>query len=77
MENPKNQIKKGLFYELIAFPLLFAAPILITVGLKAVRHYHNYWLLILGIIVGFIAVFLGYKGIQLILDGFFDKSNEY
>lgn len=76
MKKTKNEIRNGLIYVLIAFPLLFIAPIIITVGLKAIKHYHNFILVIVGIILGIIAAFLLFKGIQFMLNGFFNKSDE-
>ncbi len=73
MATNRNKLVHGLKYELIALPLLIVAPILITIGFKAVEQSHNYFLLISGIIIAVIAVVLGFIGIKIILNAFFDK----
>ena len=61
-------------YELAALPLLVVAPILITMGFKAIKHQGNYIWLIIGILLAITAIILGFLGIKIILDAFFNKN---
>ncbi|MFD1294494.1 DUF6095 family protein [Lutibacter holmesii] len=74
MATNKQKLAKGLKYELGALPLLIIAPILITIGFKAIKQQNNYFWLIAGIIVGIGAVTLGFLGIKIILNAFFEKD---
>ena len=74
MGTDKKELVRGLKYELGALPLLLAAPILITIGFKAIKHENNYLFLIVGIILAILAVVLGFLGIRIILNELFNKS---
>lgn len=73
MATNKKELVRGLKYELIALPLMVIAPILITIGFKAIKLSNNYIWLILGIIIAVVAIILGFIGIKIILNAFFDK----
>lgn len=74
MATNRNELIRGLKYELIAFPLLILGPVLITIGFKAIKQQQNYLWLILGIAVATIAVILGFLGIRIILNAFFNDK---
>lgn len=74
MGTDKKELVRGLKYELGALPLLLVAPILITIGFKAIKHENNYLFLIVGIILAISAVVLGFLGIRIILNALFNKS---
>ena len=74
MATDRKELLKGLKYELAAFPLLIAAPILITIGFKAIKQQNNFLWLIAGIILGATAILLGFLGIRIILNAFFNKN---
>lgn len=74
MATNKKELARGLKYELATLPLLIIAPILITMGFKAIKQQNNYIWLILGIIVAITAVVLGFLGIRILLNAFFDKD---
>jgi hypothetical protein len=74
MGTDKKELVRGLKYELGALPLLLAAPILISIGFKAIKQQNNYLFLILGIILAISAVVLGFLGIRIILNALFNKS---
>lgn len=74
MATDKKELVRGIKYELGAFPLLIVAPILITIGFKAIKQQNNYIWLIAGIILAITAIVLGFLGIQIILNAFFNKK---
>lgn len=74
METDKKELVRGLKYELAALPLLLAAPIIITIGYKAIKQQQNYLYLIVGIILAITAIVLGFLGIRIILDALFNKK---
>lgn len=74
MGTNKKMLVQGIKYELIALPLLIAAPILITIGFKAIKQQNNYLWLILGILLAITAIILGFLGVKTILNAFFDKN---
>lgn len=73
MSTNKTLLAKGIKYEAIALPLIIAAPILITIGFKALKDDNFVWL-ILGGIFGIVGVSLGFKGILIIVSAFFDTE---
>jgi len=74
MGTDRNKLLKGLKYELIALPLLVLGPILITIGYKAIKLEQNYLWLILGIAIATTAIILGFLGIRIILNAFFESE---
>jgi len=74
MGTDKKKLIKGLKYELAALPLLILAPILITIGFKAIKQDSTYLWLAVGIIAALSAIILGFLGIRIILDAFFNKN---
>ncbi|MFA5298608.1 MAG: DUF6095 family protein [Lutibacter sp.] len=74
METNRDELIRGVKYELAALPLLIAAPILITVGFKAIKHQNNYLWLIVGIVLAITAVILGFLGIKIILNALFNTK---
>lgn len=74
MSNKKTTFGGALKYLLLALPLLFAAPIVITIGFKALHKDNSYLLLILGIILAIAAIFVTAAGAIKITNYFFDKD---
>jgi len=74
MGTNRKKLVKGLQYELVALPLLILGPIAITIGFKAIKSQQNYFWLVLGILVCTSAVILGFLGIRIILNAFFDSE---
>ena len=74
MGTNRKELARGLKYELGALPLLIIAPILITMGFKAIKQQNNYAWLIAGVLLAIGAIFLGFLGIKIILNAFFDKK---
>lgn len=74
MGTNRNELVRGLKYELATLPLLVAAPILITIGFKAIKQQNNYIWLIVGIVMAITAIVLGILGIKIILNAFFNSK---
>jgi hypothetical protein len=74
MGTNRKELVRGLKYELGALPLFIAAPILITIGFKAIKHQNNYIFITVGILLGLTAIILGILGIKIILDALFNKE---
>ncbi|SDX51825.1 hypothetical protein SAMN05444411_106124 [Lutibacter oricola] len=74
MATDRDELTRGLKYELAAFPLLILGPVLITIGFKALKANNNYLWLIAGILVSAGAIVLGFMGIRIILNAFFNKD---
>tara|TARA_R110001583_G_scaffold145635_2_gene297621 strand:- start:56145 stop:56369 length:225 start_codon:yes stop_codon:yes gene_type:complete len=74
MGTNKNELIKGLKLGLAALPLLIIGPILITIGFKAIKQYQNYLWLVIGIIVALTAIILGFLGLRIILNAFFNDK---
>lgn len=72
MSIDKKELVKGIKYELAALPLLLIAPIIITIGYKAINLEQNYCWIILGILMAVIAIGLGFIGIRIILNALFN-----
>lgn len=74
MGTNRKELARGLKYELSALPLLIIGPILITIGFKAIKQQNNYIWLVAGVLIAAGAVILGFLGIRIILNAFFDKK---
>ena len=74
MSSNKSLITKGLKYIGIGIFLMFLGPILISIGFRAINDGIYFWL-ILGIIIGVIAIVCAFIGIKTILGGLFDNEN--
>lgn len=72
-DTSKATFNKGIKYLVIALPLLFISPILITIGFKALDKSNNYIILILGCILTICTVILVIQGIRVILKALFAK----
>ncbi|WP_456421079.1 DUF6095 family protein [Lutibacter sp.] len=74
MATDRKELMRGLKYELIAFPLVILAPILITIGFKAIKQENNYLWLITGILAAITAMIIGFLGIRILLNAFFSSK---
>lgn len=74
MGTNRNELMRGVKYELAALPLLVLGPILITIGFKAIKQQQNYLWLIIGIIIALTAIILGFLGLRIILNAFFNEK---
>lgn len=69
-------IKKGIKRLVIALPLLFIGPYLITLGFLNKDNFWIYILLSLGIITAISAVFFAFTGINTITDAVFGPKKK-
>lgn len=76
MKKNKPTIFNAFKYLAIALPLLFIAPILITIGFKALKKNDTYLLLAIGIFLAILAVSITAIGIVKISNALFYKDNE-
>ncbi|MBJ2175347.1 hypothetical protein JBL43_13925 [Aureibaculum sp. A20] len=76
MKKNKPTLFSALKYLGIAFPLLFIAPVVITIGFKALRKDGNYIFLILGLALGLVAILSTAYGLMKISRFLFDKNDK-
>lgn len=74
MASNKETISKGIKFLIVALLLMFIGPFIISIGFRAMND-GNYIFLIIGIIIGIIAIVAGFKGVRTILAGLFDNEN--
>ena len=74
MGTDRQELVRGLKYVLATLPLLVAAPILITIGFKAIKQQNNYLFLIVGIALAITVIVLGILGIKIILNALFNTK---
>jgi len=76
MKNNKPSFGNALKYLAMALPFLFIAPIVITIGFKALKKDGAYLLLGLGIILAFVAMIVTAIGIIKVSRYIFDKDDK-
>ena len=76
MQNNKPTLSNAVKYLAFALVLLFSAPILVTIGFKALKKDSSYLLLILGIILTIAAIIVTAMGVIKITRYIFDKDND-
>ncbi len=76
MSGKKIHLSKGLKYLGLALPLLFAAPIVVTIGFKALAKDDSYIILIVGILLAILAMLVTAKGVSTIMKSLFEKDEK-
>lgn len=76
MKSNKPTFFGAIKYLGVALPLLFLAPILITIGFKALKKDGNFIFLILGITLGIAAILTTAFGLIKISRFIFDRDRE-
>ncbi len=76
MSTKKTPISKGIKYFALALPLLFGAPIIITMGFKALAKNNSFVLLVLGILLAILAIIVTAKAVISIMKSIFEKDEE-
>jgi len=76
MQNNKPTLSNAVKYLAFSLVLLFSAPILVTIGFKALKKDSSYLLLILGIILTIAAIMITAMGVIKITRYIFDKDND-
>jgi len=61
----------------VALPLLFIAPIVITIGFKALKKDGDFLLLIIGLLLGIIAIMITAFGLIKVSRSLFEKDREH
>lgn len=69
----KKVFRNGIKYLAIALPLLFASPIVVTVGFKMINKGNGYLVLVLGCLMTFITIIIVTQAFRLILKSLFNK----
>ena len=76
MKNNNSSLSNAVKYLAFALILLFSAPILVTIGFKALKKDNTYLLLVLGIILTIAAISVTAMGIVKVTRYIFDKDND-
>ncbi|NNC70471.1 MAG: hypothetical protein HKN90_06595 [Flavobacteriaceae bacterium] len=76
MSAKKIPVSKGLKYLGLALPLLFGAPIVVTIGFKALARDNSYLILVVGILLAILAMLVTAKGVTTIMKSLFQKDEE-
>ncbi|MDX5585733.1 MAG: DUF6095 family protein [Aureibaculum sp.] len=76
MKNKKPSFANAFKFLALALPFLFIAPIVITIGFKALKKDGAYLFLFLGIILALVAIIITAMGIIKISKYIFDKDND-
>ncbi len=74
MKKNKSSLFSAFKRLVIALPLLFIAPIVITIGFKALKKDGNFMLLIIGLLLGIIAITVTAFGLIKVSRALFDKD---
>ena len=76
MKNNKPSFANAFKFLALALPFLFIAPIVITIGFKALKKDGAYLILFLGIILALVAMIITAMGIIKVSRYIFDKDND-
>ncbi len=76
MKKNKPTLFNAFKHLAIALPLLFIAPIVITIGFKALKKDGDFMLLIIGLFSGIIAITITAFGLIKVSRALFDKDNK-
>jgi len=76
MKNKKPTFGNAIKYLGLALPFLFIAPIVITIGFKALKKDGSYFILILGIFLAILAMVITATGVIKVSRYIFDKDND-
>ena len=76
MKNKKPSFGNALKYLAMALPFLFIAPIVITIGFKALKKDGAYLFLVLGIVLALAAMIITAMGIIKVSRYIFDKDDK-
>ena len=76
MKNNNPSFANAFKYLALALPFLFIAPIVITIGFKALKKDGSYLLLLLGVLLALAAMIITAIGIIKVSRYIFDKDND-
>ena len=66
-----KKLAKGIKYFVFTLPLLFLSPYLLTLSFLNKDNFTFYLFLIVGILIGILAIFLFFRALRTILDSIF------
>ena len=69
----KGIFQRGLKYLAISLPFLFASPIVVTIGFKALHKDSSYWILIVGCLMVLTTLIIMSQAFRLLLKSLFSK----
>jgi len=69
----KKIFQKGLKFLALALPLLFASPVIVTIGFKALNRGSGYIVLLLGCVMTLFTIVLVIQAFRLILRSLFNR----
>ncbi len=72
-DETKKEFKKGMKFLALALPMLFASPIVVTIGFKMINKGSGYFLLVLGCLMTLITIVIVTQAFRLILKSLFNK----
>lgn len=72
MNNPKNNIVKGVKLLASSLPLMLIGPIILSIGFRALEDQVYIWIVI-GVILIITAIVVAFLGVKNILNGLFQK----
>lgn len=72
----KDLLVTGLKRLAFTVILMFTAPLILWQAFKNQEHFLFWPICILGIVIAFYAVFMGFKGIQTIVNAVFGKKKK-
>jgi len=73
MTQTKNYLRTGIRLFIYALPLLFAGPVVLTIGFKAIKKDANYLFFIVGFIISISAILVLALAVKRILQYLFEK----
>ncbi len=76
MSKNKPSAFQALKYLALSVPLLFIAPIMVTIGFKALKVDNSYGILILGILLIIVAIITTALGVLKVTQYIFNKDND-
>jgi hypothetical protein len=69
----KKTFQTGLKYLALSLPLLFASPVIVTVGFKSLNRGNGYFVLILGCVLIMLTIALVIQAFRLLLKALFNR----
>lgn len=72
-DETKKLFQKGLKFLAVSLPLLFASPIVVTIGFKSLNKGNGYFLLVLGCLMTIFTIGLVTQAFRLILKALFNS----
>lgn len=74
MRTDKTKLVKGLKFLAITIALMFLAPVVLYEAFKNQDHSFYWPVLIIGLLLAISAISLGFYGIKVLVDAFFNKK---